>query len=109
VQHLSDQLGTFVRRIVGDNAAPPTAPAAPQQPASRPATSPELNLAMIVGAQRSGTTWLQLLCAAHPKIAAVHYPGRPSISPLPGLGEGSGVRVDLPPANTVRLTRPAFE
>lgn len=24
---------------------------------------------MIVGAQRSGTTWLQLLCAAHPKIA----------------------------------------
>ncbi len=23
----------------------------------------------IVGAQRSGTTWLQLLCAAHPKIA----------------------------------------
>ncbi|MGB7161363.1 MAG: sulfotransferase [Tepidisphaeraceae bacterium] len=24
---------------------------------------------MIVGAQRSGTTWLQFLCAAHPKIA----------------------------------------
>lgn len=24
---------------------------------------------MIVGAQRSGTTWLQLMCAAHPKIA----------------------------------------
>ena len=31
--------------------------------------APALNLAMIVGAQRSGTTWLQLLCAAHPKIA----------------------------------------
>lgn len=26
-------------------------------------------LAFIVGAQRSGTTWLQLLCAAHPRIA----------------------------------------
>jgi hypothetical protein len=28
-----------------------------------------VNVAMIVGAQRSGTTWLQLLCAAHPRMA----------------------------------------
>lgn len=31
--------------------------------------SVDLNLALIVGAQRSGTTWLQMLCAAHAKIA----------------------------------------
>jgi hypothetical protein len=31
--------------------------------------SREFPLALIVGAQRSGTTWLQLLCAAHPKLA----------------------------------------
>ena len=31
--------------------------------------SSEFPLAVIVGAQRSGTTWLQLLCAAHPRLA----------------------------------------
>jgi hypothetical protein len=34
-----------------------------------PPPAPDINVAMIVGAQRSGTTWLQLLCAAHPKMA----------------------------------------
>jgi hypothetical protein len=34
-----------------------------------PAPVDELKVAVIVGAQRSGTTWLQLMCAAHPKIA----------------------------------------
>lgn len=29
----------------------------------------EFPLSLIVGAQRSGTTWLQLMCAAHPRIA----------------------------------------
>ena len=29
----------------------------------------EFPLALIVGAQRSGTTWLQMMCAAHPRIA----------------------------------------
>src|SRR5688500_1035446 len=33
------------------------------------AVAPAVNLALIVGAQRSGTTWLQMLCAAHPRIA----------------------------------------
>ena len=59
-----------VRRVVGGangpdgsthHASPPPPPAAP--------SAADLDLAMIVGAQRSGTTWLQLLCAAHPKIA----------------------------------------
>lgn len=31
--------------------------------------SREFPLALIVGAQRSGTTWLQMLCAAHPRLA----------------------------------------
>ncbi|MEO6436253.1 MAG: sulfotransferase [Tepidisphaeraceae bacterium] len=34
-----------------------------------PAALPDVNFALIVGAQRSGTTWLQKLCAAHPDIA----------------------------------------
>ena len=45
---------------------PPVAKPPPKQP---PPAVPDINVAMIVGAQRSGTTWLQLLCAAHPKIA----------------------------------------
>jgi hypothetical protein len=47
---------------------PAATPASPP-PVVPPPAPPDLNLAMIVGAQRSGTTWLQLLCAAHPKIA----------------------------------------
>jgi hypothetical protein len=38
-------------------------------PTTPPPPVPDVNVAMIVGAQRSGTTWLQLLCAAHPKMA----------------------------------------
>src|SRR5688500_5691925 len=37
---------------------------APSLPAAR-----RINLALIVGAQRSGTTWLQMLSAAHPRLA----------------------------------------
>jgi hypothetical protein len=36
---------------------------------SNAVTAPALDLALIVGAPRSGTTWLQLLCAAHPHVA----------------------------------------
>jgi len=36
---------------------------------SKPDTKRPFELCFIIGAQRSGTTWLQMLCAAHPKMA----------------------------------------
>lgn len=67
------KLRRVVRRVVGGGNAPPTkqllAKLPPKPLSQPPAPPPDLNIAMIVGAQRSGTTWLQLLCAAHPKIA----------------------------------------
>jgi len=63
-----------MRCLIHGDVAPPQ-PKKPPQPAAKPPPKqpppavPDINVAMIVGAQRSGTTWLQLLCAAHPKIA----------------------------------------
>src|SRR5688572_33163552 len=63
-----------VRRVVGGDGhsgASTSDPSVSEQPVPIPpaAKATDIDLAMIVGAQRSGTTWLQLLCAAHPKIA----------------------------------------
>jgi hypothetical protein len=63
-----------VRRVVGGGAPPVKQPdrsrgALKGPPVVPQPSGPDVNIAMIVGAQRSGTTWLQLLCAAHPKIA----------------------------------------
>ncbi len=66
---LPGQIRRVVRRVVGGD-APPATQALPTKPhVQTPTPKPDLNFAMIVGAQRSGTTWLQLLCAAHPKVA----------------------------------------
>jgi Sulfotransferase family len=66
VQIVPGRLRRVVRRVIGGpNVGNPRL----SPPTPTPAPVADLNVAMIVGAQRSGTTWLQLLCAAHPKIA----------------------------------------
>ena len=42
---------------------PRPSPIPPPKPAA------DVNFALVVGAQRSGTTWLQMLCAANPKVS----------------------------------------
>ena len=100
-----------MRRIVGGK---PTGRAATDRRSPLPPLPPpvqDLDLAMIVGAQRSGTTWLQLLCAAHPKIAGseeLHLFGRyvghivasfyKDLSAFVGTGRGQGLPSVLTPA-----------
>jgi len=84
VKIVPGRIERVVRRVVGGDGhsgASTSDPSVSEQPVPIPpaAKANDIDLAMIVGAQRSGTTWLQLLCAAHPKIAGgeeLHLFGR---------------------------------
>ena len=69
VKLVPGKIRRVVRRVIGGDKGPNGSLHRPSPPPPVTPSVPDLDLAMIVGAQRSGTTWLQLLCAAHPKIA----------------------------------------
>lgn len=68
VKLIPGRLRRVMRRVMGGS-APPVKQHQISAAGRASAPRPDVNFAMIVGAQRSGTTWLQLLCAAHPTIA----------------------------------------
>ncbi|HEV2292357.1 MAG TPA: sulfotransferase [Tepidisphaeraceae bacterium] len=68
MKSISGRLRRVVRGVVGGG-APPVKQQQGSAGTRASVPQPDVDFAMIVGAQRSGTTWLQLLCAAHPKIA----------------------------------------